>query len=41
MRSKRIAGYLAGMSLGALFGVVISAILQVAKRGREWEPPEH
>lgn len=37
MSKKRIAGYLAGMSLGALFGVVLSAIMQVAKRGSQWE----
>jgi hypothetical protein len=40
MRSKRVAGYLTGLGLGAIFGVVISAIMQVAKRGSQWERPD-
>lgn len=37
MSRKRIAGYLAGMGFGAFFGVVLSALMQAAKRGSEWE----
>src|SRR5690606_20802167 len=40
MRSNRVAGYLTGLGLGAIFGVVISAIMQVAKRGSQWERPD-